>query len=151
VQCTVVTELMPTWRELWRQRLRWQRGAVENIGAYGLSLATLRYWTQQLGIAYGAIALTAYLTCMAVLIGASDTWVWFPFWLGVGIVFAVERVVTAWHAGPAGRLLAAALLPEMLYDLFLDAVFTSGLAQITLARRAYWGHESRADTQPVTR
>ena len=139
--CVVVTELMPTGRDLWRQRLRWQRGAVENIGAYGLSLATLRYWTQQLGIGYGTIALTGYLACMAVLIGALDTWVWFPFWLGVGVVFAVERVVTAWRAGIAGRLLAALLLPELFYDLFLDAVFLHGLAQITLARRASWGHE----------
>ncbi len=33
--CRVVTELMPTWRNLWTQRLRWQRGALENLGAYG--------------------------------------------------------------------------------------------------------------------
>ncbi len=140
-QCVVVTELMPTWSDLWRQRVRWQRGAVENIGAYGLRVSTLRYWTQQLGIGYGTIALIAYISCMAVLIGALDTWVWFPFWLGVGAVFAVERVVTAWRAGIVGRLLAAVLVPELLFDLFLDAVFVHGLAQITLARRAHWGHE----------
>jgi cellulose synthase/poly-beta-1,6-N-acetylglucosamine synthase-like glycosyltransferase len=147
-RCTVVTELMPTWRDLWRQRLRWQRGAVENIGSYGLSRATFRYWAQQLGIGYGTVALTAYLACMAILIGASETWVWFPFWLGVGAIFALERVVTAWHAGWTGRLVALALLPELLYDLFLDAVFVHGLAQITLARRAQWGHE-RAESRAV--
>ena len=147
-ECVVVTELMPTWRELWRQRLRWQRGAVENIGAYGLSLATLRYWSQQLGIGYGTIALTAYLTCMAVLIGAADTWVWFPFWLGVGVIFAVERVVTAWRSGVAERVLAALLIPELVYDLFLDVVFVYGLVQIALARRASWGHE-HADARAV--
>jgi cellulose synthase/poly-beta-1,6-N-acetylglucosamine synthase-like glycosyltransferase len=27
-QCTVITELMPSWRTLWSQRLRWQRGAL---------------------------------------------------------------------------------------------------------------------------
>ena len=41
MQCRVVTEVMPTWRALWRQRMRWQRGALENIGAYGLTRATL--------------------------------------------------------------------------------------------------------------
>jgi cellulose synthase/poly-beta-1,6-N-acetylglucosamine synthase-like glycosyltransferase len=141
-ECVVVTELMPTWGDLWRQRLRWQRGAVENIGAYGLSLATLRYWGQQFGIGYGTIALTAYLACMTVLVLAADTWIWFPFWLGVGLVFALERVVTAWRAGAAGRAVAALLVPELVYDLFLDAVFVHGLAQIALARRASWGHES---------
>ena len=139
--CTVVTELMPNWGDLWRQRLRWQRGAVENIGAYGLNRATFRYWVQQLGIGYGTVALTAYLACMAILIGASDTWVWFPFWLGVGSIFALERVVTGWSAGWTGRLVAVALIPELLYDLFLDAVYVYGLVQITLARRAQWGHE----------
>jgi cellulose synthase/poly-beta-1,6-N-acetylglucosamine synthase-like glycosyltransferase len=34
--CTVVTEVMPTWQALWAQRLRWQRGALENLGAYGV-------------------------------------------------------------------------------------------------------------------
>jgi cellulose synthase/poly-beta-1,6-N-acetylglucosamine synthase-like glycosyltransferase len=139
--CTVVTELMPNVTELWRQRLRWQRGAVENIGAYGLNKATFRYWAQQLAIGYGTVALLSYLTCMAILIGATDAWVWFPFWLGIGSVFALERVVTAWAAGRTGRLVALALIPELLYDLFLDAIYVYGLIQITLARRAQWGHE----------
>ena len=42
--CTVVTEVMPSWRALWAQRLRWQRGALENLGAYGLRPSTFRYW-----------------------------------------------------------------------------------------------------------
>lgn len=147
-ECTVVTELMPTFRDLWLQRLRWQRGAVENIGAYGVNRATFRYWLQQLGIGYGTVALTAYLACMAILIGSSDTWVWFPFWLGVGSIFALERVVTAWSAGRIGRIVAALLIAELLYDLFLDAVYVYGLVQITLARRAQWGHE-RAETHAL--
>ena len=50
-QCRVTTEIMTSWRDLWRQRLRWQRGALENIAAYGLTRATVRYWGQQLGLA----------------------------------------------------------------------------------------------------
>ena len=60
-ECTVVTEVMPTWRALWAQRLRWQRGALENLGAYGVTAQTVRYWAQQLGIGYGVIALGCYL------------------------------------------------------------------------------------------
>ena len=52
-ECTVVTEVMPTWSALWAQRLRWQRGALENLGAYGVTAQTARYWSQQLGIGYG--------------------------------------------------------------------------------------------------
>ena len=59
----VVTEVMPTWKALWVQRLRWQRGALENLGAYGLRPQTFRYWAQQLGIGYGAIALAPTSCC----------------------------------------------------------------------------------------
>ena len=30
-ECRVTTEIMTSWRDLWRQRLRWHRGALENI------------------------------------------------------------------------------------------------------------------------
>ena len=73
MQCRVVTEVMPTLRALWRQRMRWQRGALENIGAYGLTRTTLRYWLQQLGIGYGTIALNAYLLLMLITLLAADS------------------------------------------------------------------------------
>ncbi|WP_241980826.1 glycosyltransferase family 2 protein [Cryobacterium sandaracinum] len=80
-KCTVVTEVMPTVRTLWVQRLRWQRGALENIGAYGVSPFTFRYWAQQLGLGYSFIALSAFLLLMLVTLLAIDSWVWFPFGL----------------------------------------------------------------------
>ncbi len=33
--CRLTTEVMPTWRALARQRLRWKRGALENLTDYG--------------------------------------------------------------------------------------------------------------------
>ncbi len=142
-RCTVVTELMPTWRDLWRQRMRWQRGAVENIGAYGLTPATFRYWGQQLGIGYSVIAFYSYLLLMLVTVAAVDVWWWFPFWLGVGAAFVVEQVVTVWHGGWRARLLAAALFPELFYSLFIQAVYVVGIIDITLQRPARWGAVQR--------
>ncbi|CAI9408043.1 Poly-beta-1,6-N-acetyl-D-glucosamine synthase [Nocardioides sp. T2.26MG-1] len=43
-ECTLTTEVMTTWRDLWRQRLRWKRGALENCAQYGLTRVTWRYW-----------------------------------------------------------------------------------------------------------
>jgi len=139
-QCTVVTELMPTWRALWNQRLRWQRGALENLGAYGLTPRTFRYWAQQLGIGYGVIALAGYIALIVLTVLAMDSWVWFPFWMVLGLVFAVERVVTVWAGGWRARLLAAALLPELLYAGFLDVVYLKGVMDILLGRQAGWKH-----------
>ncbi|MCA1984750.1 glycosyltransferase [Nocardioides nematodiphilus] len=137
--CRVQTEVMPDLRSLWQQRIRWHRGAIENLGAYGLSFATLLYWMQQLSITYGALALGSYLGLMAFTALTAPHWVWFPFWVGVGAVFAVERVVTVWGGGWRARLLALALLPELLYAALLSAIQLAAIAEIALARVAGWG------------
>jgi poly-beta-1,6-N-acetyl-D-glucosamine synthase len=139
-ECMVTTELMPTWRNLWRQRQRWQRGALENLAAYGLTRATLRYWGQQVGIGYGATALNAFLLLMAITLLAVDRWIWYPFWLVIGAVFVIERVMTAWPAGWKGRLLALTVLPELCYDVFLQIVFANSLFNIMFNRQRRWGH-----------
>ncbi len=146
--CTVVTELMPTFGALWQQRLRWQRGALENIGAYGVTPATLRYWAQQLGIGYSVIALTAFMLLMALTVAAVDNWVWFPFWQGLGAIFIVERVVSVWKGGWRARLLALVLLPELLFDMFLNVVYVKGIIDITLGKQAAWNHVTHASVAP---
>lgn len=148
-QCTVVTEVMPTLSALWRQRLRWQRGALENIGAYGMTPATLRYWAQQLGLGYGVIALGAFFVLTVLMLVSVDTWVWFPFWLGIGGIFILEKVVTVWKGGWRARLLAVLLVPEMLYDMFLSLVHLRGNLDLTLGRKASWGIAPRR-TSPST-
>ena len=142
-QCTVVTEVMPTWRALWSQRLRWQRGALENLGAYGVTPQTFRYWAQQLGIGYGVVALTAYLLLAGVTVLALDHWVWFPFWLGLGLLFLTERVATVWPAGWRARLLAATIFPELFFDMFLNLVFVKGVLDLSFGRQASWKHVTR--------
>lgn len=139
-ECTVVTEVMPTWSALWAQRLRWQRGALENLAAYGMRPATFRYWVQQLGIGYGVIALASYLALIAIMAVSLDAWVWFPFWLGVGGLFSLERLVSVWSGGPRARLLAVLLLPELCYAMYLDVVFLKGVWDITRRRQARWMH-----------
>jgi cellulose synthase/poly-beta-1,6-N-acetylglucosamine synthase-like glycosyltransferase len=147
-QCTVVTELMPTFGSLWNQRLRWQRGALENIGAYGLTPATSRYWAQQLGIGYSVIALTTFMLLMAVTVAAVNNWIWFPFWQGIGAIFIAERVISVWKGGWRARLLALVLLPELLFDIFLNIVYVKGIIDITLGRKAAWTHLTRANPTP---
>ncbi|MFJ4165446.1 glycosyltransferase [Microbacterium sp. NPDC089698] len=139
-RCSVVTELMPTWRMLWAQRLRWQRGALENLGAYGLTPQTLRYWSQQVAIGYGVLALFSYFALILLMILAMDTWVWFPFWLAIGLLFALERTVTAWRGGWRARVVALLIFPELIYDCFLDLAFLKGVFEIAFGRRATWKH-----------
>ena len=148
--CTVVTEVMPTWRALWAQRLRWQRGALENLGAYGVTPRTFTYWAQQLGIGYGVIALASYFMLIMLMVLSMDTWVWFPFWMGLGALFMVERLVTVWRGGWRARLLGAALLPELFFAAFLDVVYIKGILDIFLGRQASWKHVHVGPNHAVT-
>jgi cellulose synthase/poly-beta-1,6-N-acetylglucosamine synthase-like glycosyltransferase len=142
--CAVVTELMPTWRTLWAQRLRWQRGALENLGAYGLTPPTVRYWAQQFGLGYGVIALSSYLLLILLTVLALDTWIWFPFWLGLGLLFSFERVVTVWRGGWPARLLALTVIPELMFDMFLNVVYVKGIIDMLAGREASWKHLAKA-------
>ena len=151
-QCTVVTEVMPTWGALWAQRLRWQRGALENLGAYGMTPQTFRYWAQQLGIGYGVMALSSYLLLIFLMLSSADRWVWFPFWVGLGLLFMLERLVTVWRGGWRARLLSLTLLPELFFATFLNVVFVKGILDISLGRQAGWKHVTRVldeDPEPV--
>lgn len=143
-ECTVVTEVMPTLGSLWTQRLRWQRGALENLGAYGITPPTFRYWAQQLGIGYSVIALTAFMFLILLTLLSINAWVWFPFWLGLGMVFTTERVVSVWKGGWAARILAVTVVPELLFDMFLNMVYVKGIVDITRGRQGAWGHVAHA-------
>ena len=140
MQCRTDTEVMPTWRLLWRQRMRWQRGALENIGAYGLTRTTMVYWGQQLGIGYGTIALNAYLLLMLITLLAADGLEIYWFWFAIGMIFVLERLVTVWDAGWRGRALALPLVVELGYDLVLQAVFVASLVDIATGRASGWDH-----------
>ena len=93
---------------------------------------------QQLGIGYGAIALSTYFALIAVMIVSLDDWVWFPFWLGLGLLFMIERVVTVWRSGWQARLLALTLFPELFFAVFLNVVFVKGIFDIAFKRKASW-------------
>ncbi len=146
IECMVTTEIMPTWKNLWVQRKRWQRGALENLSAYGITRATIRYWGQQVGIGYGTVALNLAILLMLITFLAVDQWIWFPFWLVIGFIFLVERVITAWSGGWKARLLAVLLLPELAYDVFLQSVFVKCLIDIARAKRTTWGHVEHTDS-----
>lgn len=146
-QCSVETETMPTLATLWTQRLRWQRGALDNLSEYGVRAATTRYWAQQWGLAYGAVALpTSLLVLIAVPIIIGQ-WAALPFWLAVTVLFSLERGLTAWETGWRGRILAFSLIPEIAYDLFLQACFLRALAGMVNSREIAWGHLSTAPAE----
>jgi poly-beta-1,6-N-acetyl-D-glucosamine synthase len=136
--CRVVTEVMPTVSKLWHQRVRWQRGAVENLRTYGWTKATRGYIIRQLGMAGSVAALALFLlvTCVSVL--ASHHFGVSAPWAMVGVLFVAERVVTVRRAGWLAMLVASVLVIELLYDLFQHAVYVRCIAGAVRNGKQRW-------------
>jgi cellulose synthase/poly-beta-1,6-N-acetylglucosamine synthase-like glycosyltransferase len=136
--CAVTTEVMPSLSKLWHQRLRWQRGALENLRDYGWTRVTARYFLQQFLMGFGALSFLVYLTFMITyttlygLPGVS------PFWTSIGLIFVVEKTVSVRRAGPLAVLVAALMIPEMLYDLFQHAVYFTSLWGLVRRSEEKW-------------
>lgn len=141
--CMVETELMPSVPALWRQRLRWERGAMENIATYGITSTTSRYWSQQLGLAYSVFALWTYFLLIFLQFVSSEIWIWYPFWMIMGAVFISEKVWTVRSTGWKARLVAATLVIELMYDTFLGIVFVKGTLDMAFGKKANWGDERK--------
>ena len=145
--CRVTTETMPTLATLWTQRLRWQRGALENLNDYGLRSSTARYWLQQWGLAYGSLALPLSLAALIVAPIITGQWALLPFWGLVMVAFSLERGLSAWDTGWRGRLVAFSLVPEVIYSLFLQASFIRGLTGMMGSHEMTWGHLTPAEVE----
>jgi cellulose synthase/poly-beta-1,6-N-acetylglucosamine synthase-like glycosyltransferase len=135
--CTLTTEVMTTWRALWNQRLRWKRGAVENCMQYGLTAITWRYWGRQLLTMAGVVVTFLYLGTIAWALLSPDGFHVEPFWLAVTGVFVVERVITVKDRGWK-RMLLAATMYEIVYDLYLQLVHAKAYADALLRRERRW-------------
>ncbi len=134
--CVLETEVMTTWRDLARQRVRWKRGALENVGDYGLTRVTAPYWGRQVLSAVGVVATALYLASL--VWGMCTSFSLHPFWLAASCFFALERVVTVRRRGWRQMALAAPLVIEMAYDVFLQAVQAWAFCQVLLRRERRW-------------
>ncbi len=136
--CTLTTEVMPTWRDLYLQRLRWKRGAMENLGQYGLTKVTAKYWGYQILTFLGVAVTSAYLGSIALGLIMNHGIQLRPLWLGITVIFMIERAVTVRARGWRQMLLALALIPEMAFDVFLQATHAKALADSLLGRSRHW-------------
>jgi cellulose synthase/poly-beta-1,6-N-acetylglucosamine synthase-like glycosyltransferase len=134
--CKLTTEVMPSWKALARQRLRWKRGAFENLRQYGFNRLTAPYWGRQALSLAGVIVTGLYLGSLAygIVFGAHLQ----PLWIGVSAIFAIEQAVTVRERGWRMMLVSLALVPEMLYDVFLQGVQAYAYAGALLRRREGW-------------
>ncbi|MFE7956942.1 glycosyltransferase [Streptomyces sp. NPDC057413] len=137
-RATMTTEVMTTWRALARQRLRWKRGALENLFAYGFTRHTCEGWARQLVALLGAAVSAIYVGAILWYLTSGAGIRIAPFWLALTGFYAIERAVTVkargWRVAAASML----VLPEWFYDLFLQGVHIRALTESALHRERAW-------------
>jgi cellulose synthase/poly-beta-1,6-N-acetylglucosamine synthase-like glycosyltransferase len=136
--CRLSTEVMGTWSDLAQQRLRWKRGALENLVEYGWTPITRRYWGRQALGLVGIVVIFAYLASVVWGVVVTGGIAVAPLWLGITAVFALERVVTVRSRGPAQMAVAATIVIEMAYDMFLQFVQARAFIQAATGARKEW-------------
>jgi biofilm PGA synthesis N-glycosyltransferase PgaC len=138
--CTASTELMPTWRHLFRQRLRWQSGTLTALRQYGITPATWTNWARQ-AFFYGRYC--SQLACLGIVFWSLTTHpaLTMPPWvLGMILAIYLERVITVCKAGRRGVLLAMLLFPEWWYGMFDGFYLFQALRHEFTHRDVSWGH-----------
>lgn len=134
--CLLETDAMPTWRELYNQRLRWKRGAVENCVQYGLTRITAPYWGRQLLTMAGVVVTALYLLSLvwSAMYGGIRI---HTFWIWVTGIFVLERFVTVSKKGLGEQLLAASMW-EIPFEMFLQFVHADAYVKALTRQKRVW-------------
>jgi len=137
-ECTLTTEIMETWGDLARQRLRWKRGAIENLTHFGLTRVTLEHWARQIWSLIGIFVVATYLaTLLWSFLAVHDLHIQ-PLWIAVCCVFVVERALTVKKRGWKQVIVASLLVVEMPFELFLQVVHLQAWWQVLLRTEPAW-------------
>lgn len=138
--CTASTEIMPTWRDLFRQRLRWQSGTLTALRDYGVTQVTTSNWARQIFFYLRYFSQLASLGIIAFSM-ARHPGFYMPAWVVVMLsLIYLERVITVRKAGLKGLLLAVLLIPEWGYGMFDGLYLIRALANEFARKDIAWGH-----------
>lgn len=144
--CTVKTAMMPTLASLYKQRLRWQRGALENLIAHGLNMHTAPYAMRQLLTYFGVLFLPFYLWTLTVALVTQSSIDFFqPLWVLVAVVYVVEQTFSVRKGGWRAVLVSLAIVPEVFLTVFLDIVYVISFSGALLATDEAWGRMRQLD------
>lgn len=136
-ECGLKTEVMENWKSLRKQRYRWKRGAVENNAHYGFTRFTAKYFGLQW---WGALGIIVTMTYLSTLLYAAVTgnFQLYPLWIGVTIIYIMERVITVRSRGWKQMLVAGSLIIETPYDILLQYVQAKALLAAAFRTHKEW-------------
>jgi cellulose synthase/poly-beta-1,6-N-acetylglucosamine synthase-like glycosyltransferase len=144
--CTVKTAMMPDISSLFKQRRRWQRGALENLVAHGLNRHTAPYVLRQLLTYLGVIFMPFYIyTLVYALVSGSALDFVQPLWLAVAGLYVFEQTFSVRKGGWQALLTSLAIVPEILLNMFLNLVYIVTFLGVIFATDEAWGRMRHLD------
>ncbi len=146
-QCIVWTDIMKTWRELYYQRLRWQRGALDNLWMYRTRRVARRNLVQQIMLHLGASMSLLYASLLIGSFAAGVHLNWSPIWIALMLIPSAEKALSVrGRVSKFDVLVAALLFPELVADLFRQFVLWRALGNSLGRRSQAWAELD----EPVT-
>lgn len=139
--CDAITDVMPTVRMLWHQRIRWMQGGVEDLHRYGWTRVTSRFHVRRAWILFGLAAMLLFYATLAATYAVSGTVAVSLPWALLTLVFIIDRVAGVRAEGRASMLFAALLVPEIFYNMFAQVVYVTALVKALRGGTATW-HET---------
>jgi cellulose synthase/poly-beta-1,6-N-acetylglucosamine synthase-like glycosyltransferase len=125
--CRALTELMPTMRTLWAQRLRWYRGAFESLRRHGFKRGIRSDFGWLAFSLWAAAARWLFLSALAVTVLSVGQMAFAPWLLGLFAFAAIIRVIQVRELGWRFMTLAGLMVEELYYAFFLEAVLWRAL------------------------
>lgn len=139
-ECTVKTAMMPSWNSLYKQRRRWQRGALENLIAHGMNPHTIPYALRQVLTYVGVFFVPFYLFTLAVaLITESGLDFFQPLWVAVAVLYIAEQTFSVRKGGWRAIGVSILVVPELILNSFLNAVYVTSFFGMLYATDETWG------------
>lgn len=138
--CTVQTAMMPTFKSLYKQRRRWQRGALENIYSHGLDAHTMPYFIRQIITYLGVGFVILYSIALTNALVENQYIDWKkPIWLVVAGTYVFEQTFSVRKGGWPAILTSLLIIPEIIYNLFLDLIYIISFQALLFGVSESWG------------
>jgi poly-beta-1,6-N-acetyl-D-glucosamine synthase len=133
----VWTDTMKNWKDLWHQRLRWQRGTLETMSLYSWRL-TKRAWREQLLTYFGSLLPLVILGLWLATASAGHfrfAWAWLALLPITGFLQWLEvRQLRSWKVS----LLVLSVLPLWVYGLWRSVVYWVALGKSLRGSHMSW-------------
>lgn len=126
------TDSMPTLGMLWRQRIRWARGTIEELVREGWKPWTRADYLAHVNIAVAIVIRLLWIAAMAIATLGHTGMRWSPYWLTPLVLVIVEGLLSTRRLHWRDRLLVLLVVPEELYNTLRHA-WTCKAAVLALA------------------